>query len=172
MMMRNLLMGSLFVVGLAALNCSGGNEGSQSSDVTSACSTICSHEASCNSSIDQTTCESGCASQGLVRSAWRSDFTANLTSCFAGSSCADVTKSFNDCISQAALAATPDAQDQTFCSSLVSAAQSCGASLSLSDCTNLTAVFSDASLAAAQACTSESCADDPGCVAAALPGYS
>lgn len=160
---------------LGAVHCSSSSgsapgSGSQGTDVSSACADICSHEQSCGLASDVSTCQSNCASKGLVYPQWRSDFTADLTSCYAASDCSD-TKAFNDCISQALLDIAPSSTDQSFCAALASAAGACSVTLSAQDCLTVTSHFSDASLSAANACTSMSCSDVPSCVSNALPGY-
>ncbi len=135
------------------------------------CASLCNRMNGCDMSVDLETCTNQCMDETSTMVAkFRSDVVGQIETCFAKEDCATVlaTGGISKCIDEAVASVAPTAEGMKFCDDWSNEAQTCGGSIDSGKCLDLAKVYTDSSLADADACTQKSCGEMVSCIYAAL----
>ncbi len=149
---------------------SGAASSAASADPTDLCSTVCSRNAACDSSVDAETCTKKCQNDGGGVRRYRADLVQAVASCYQTADCKQVLSSngLSSCVDDAAVSVAPTAATRSFCDAFESAAIKCDSTLDHAKCLGLMKLFSDDTLQGATHCFDKSCSTMSACLDAEL----
>lgn len=138
-------------------------DGTQPADLDSFCSSICARETTCDSTLDDKTCQNTCHNGYAASfSKLRSDYVEKVEACVDATSCK--TLEIGTCVSDSIAELAPTDAAVSFCDAV--SASKCSLGQTKAQCLNSYKQFDDSALADAQACTTKACTQVPSCIAA------
>ena len=145
--------------------------GGASGTIGEYCSSTCARVHECDNSRDTQTCAAQCNNQNAALGPkYRPEYLQFLTSCSLGKDCVTVIagSAVDDCSKQATAALAPSSAGLAFCDSYEQSTLNCSKQFDKATCLGTVKFFSDATLLAAQACTSKGCSAVDSCVDASF----